>query len=451
MATWDTYDFDKACEDASWYWITLGSPAITPNQNKSNTQSVFNQMVDQSCYNAFRKGGIAFAQNWVDCAAKRYAAKLSQFGKTSDPAFPSAWMYEIHVKARMWIAINRAQKDMAASAAPAPEPTTISKVSLATQARQITALPGQTTARQPAEPSDPFAAIRAAASMPVPITAPAPAPSTGTSFISRIAAMASAVKAPTPIVVAPVPMPGVTPEPSWPEEEGAPTSDEPAVFKPTGLTTTPSVSDLPSSVSGARVAKEWEGTTYYALPEPAAGALLGLFVAAGQKVGFAVIEEGTAGESSYVVAKVVGSSSAPLALIQAANDRGLAVILEQAAGDATKLWVTNDVLTASQVTAQNPESAVVLEPRSGWVKRGDLAVPNIQQAVEVIGEKAKTGLIIGGVVVGVLALGGIAYYFSTRKPAPMRANSRTWKEMTGSERERSVERQKRSRRKSRRK
>lgn len=418
MATWDTYDFDKACEDASWYWLTLGSPAITPNQNKSNTQSVFNQMVDQSCYNAFMKGGIAFAQNWVDCAARRYAAKLSQFGKTSDPAFPSAWMYEIHVKARMWIAINRAQKDMAASAAPAPEPTTISKVSLATQARQITALPGQTTARQPAEPSDPFAAIRAAASMPVPITAPAPAPSTSTSFISRIASMAAGLKTPTPIVVAPVPMPGVTPQPSWPEEEGAPQSDEPIVFKPTDITPVPGAPPL--TPVDFRELRTWEGFSYYVAGKEMV-AVLAELLAEAPKAGIGIIEQASSTCGEYVVlAKATGvSPSSVLPWMQQAQSEGFALLMEEVKlGDdeGMRITKTRSIGCASNITMSSPKAFVYNEPSAGWLKPGDVEV------VPGVAVKDKT-LLIGGVVVGVLALGGVAYYFSTRKPAPMRANA----------------------------
>ena len=424
MATWDTYDFDKACEDASWYWITLGSPYITPNQNKSNAQSVFNQMVSQSGYYGFLKGGRDFAMNWADCAARRYELKLLAHGKLNDPAFPSPFLYKTHVRAKVSLAVNQAMNDMAASAAPAPEPTTPSKVALATQARQITALPGQTTARQPAEPSDPFAAIRAAASMAVPVTAPSPAPSTGTSFISRIASMASALKAPTPIVVAPVPMPGVTPQPSWPEEEGAsaPQPDAPIVMSPTDLQTTlPSIADVPSSISGARVARQWEGVTYYALPDKAGPAVLALLLGVGQKRGFTLVEEGAVDDSAFVVVKVGGTSTVVSTLMKAADDGGLAVVIEEAPNDATKIWVTRNVVLAGSVTSQNLESAVVREPSSGWMKP---AASDLDRAIDQLGDKAKTGLIIGGVVVGVLALGGLAYYYSTRRPAPMRANKR---------------------------
>jgi len=425
MATWDTYDFDKACEDASWYWLTLGSPAITPEQNRQNRQSVFNQMVSQSGYNAFMKGGYDFAMNWAECAARRYASKLLQFGKANDPAFPNAWMYGIHVKAQVTLAINQAKKDMAASAAPEPALTT-SKVALATQTRQVTALPGQTAARQPAAPSDPFASIRAASSMTVPITAPAPTTSVSPSFISRISSLVAGLRTP-PIVVAPVPMPGVTPQPSWPEEEGAPQSDAPVVFKPTDITPVPGAPPLPTV--DFRELRTWEGFSYYAAG-PEVAATFALMLSKADAAGVAIVDRQLGGSCGEFIVLAEGASAfgPPAAWVQQAQAEGYALLVEDASAavgrEALRLTKTRSIECVSGVTMASPMAFVLNEPSAGWQKPGSIDIPDLKEVAEVIGEKAKTGLIIGGVVVGALALGGIAYYYSTRKPATMRANKR---------------------------
>jgi len=425
MATWDTYDFDKACEDASWYWLTLGSPYVTPNQNKTNRESVFNVMVGQSCYNAFRKGGIAFAQNWAACAARRYAAKLTAFGKTSDPAFPSAWMYEIHVEAQMWVAINQAQKDMAASGeAATSDGSAVSKIDLATQTRLITALPGTSTTEVRSSPTTTTptltSLLRTAAPTLTPQLRTAAAPTTPT--LTQL--LRTGASTATPIVLAPVPIPGVPPEPTWPTEPSIPPqSDEPMVTKPMTITpTTP-----PPSVD-FRELRAWEGYSYYgAGAELAASVAMTLAEAA--SLGIAMVGSGTRKGSPFITIKKTGSGTKEDidSFIANAQAQGNAVLLAKSnafpSEEAIDIINTRDIVLVSETTMSDPTSFVYKDPTAGWQKPGELVIDGgMKEVAEVIGEKAKTGLIIGGVVVGVLALGGIAYYYSTRKPATMRAN-----------------------------
>jgi hypothetical protein len=415
MATWDTYDLDKACEDASWSWITIGSPNVTPTQNLKNSGSLFNTLYGQSCYNAFRKGGIDFTKNWVDCTVRRYTAKLVAHVQANGPqavtsgAFPTSWWYKIYVEARMWISINQAQKDMAVEG-----PTTPDKIALATQTRLITALPGSSTGpgRAPAPTPTLTQLLRTAAAPSLTQLTRTATPTTAPTLLQRLRTSASTAR---PIIVAPVPIPGVPSEPS-PDVVTYPMDVQPQV----------SVSDLPSSIGAAREARTFEGVTYYALPEPAASAVLSFLVGMESELGSTVVEEKSVSDGTiYVRIKLGGAEKKAASTVQLATQHGLAIIVGDGPEATAEIWMTRDVVAASDITSHNLESAVVQAPSSGWQKPGELVIDGgMKEVAEVIGEKAKTGLLIGGVVVGVIALGGIAYYYSTRKPAPMRANKR---------------------------
>lgn len=197
------------------------------------------------------------------------------------------------------------------------------------------------------------------------------------------------------------------------------------------------------AISSNRVAKSAEGVAYFGLSDADGKGLIGILALADKMMKLKQVEGGEHvgyGEKSpFIGIEIVKEGGMPTdlgALAESALNEGVGILVEQVGGESFRIYKTRNVLLAGEVTSRVPNSAVAIEPAKGWVKPS--AFDN------------KT-LVIGGVVVGVLALGGIAYFVSKRRPAPMRANSRTWKEMTGSERERSVERQKRSRRKSRRK